>query len=54
MQDLFSLFVAIDSWLYRMFGYMVLSYQSLYDDSRESRPPAAPKAEPPVGLKWKY
>ena len=54
MQDLFSLFVAIDSWLFQMFGYMVLSYQSLHDDSRESRPPAAPKAEPPVGLKWKY
>ena len=46
MQDLFSLFVAIDSWLYRMFGCMVLSRQNLYDDSRQSqRIPAAPKTE---------
>ena len=45
MQDLFSLFVAIDSWLYRMFGCMVLSRQNLYDDSRQSqRIPAARKA----------
>ena len=44
MQDLFSLFVAIDSRLYRMFGCMVLSRQNLYDDSSQSqRIPAAIK-----------